>query len=141
MKKFLATAAFVLAACGLLQTPLALADNGYSHFDVSEILDLDAEDNDTASTTDIYENIQNDAQEKNTSVAAAIILRVINVLTLLIGTFAFITIMIGGVMMVTAGGDESKIDRSKGILLQAITGMIVAFLAYFITAFIQSFFY
>jgi hypothetical protein len=29
---------FVLAACGLLQTPLALADNGYSGFDVSDLI-------------------------------------------------------------------------------------------------------
>ena len=141
MKKFLATAAFVLAACRLLQTPLALAENGYSGFDVSEILDLDTEDNETSSTTTLYENILEDADEKNTSVAAAIILRIINVLTLLIGTFTFVTIMIGGVMMITAGGDEGKLDRAKGILLQSITGMCVAFLAYFITAFIQSFFY
>ena len=141
MKKFLATAAFVLAACGLLQTPLALAESGYSHFDVSEILDLDTEDNQPAAETTLYENILEDAKENNTSVAAAIILRIINVLTLLIGTFTFITIMIGGFMMVTAGGDESKIDRAKGILVQSILGMIVAFLAYFITAFVQSFFY
>lgn len=141
MKKILASVTFILATCGLLNSPLALADNGYSGFDVSEILDIDTDDNQTNSSTTIYENIQNDAKEQNISVVAAIILRVINVLTLLIGTFTFVTIMIGGFMMVTAAGDESKIDRAKSILNQSIVGTIIAFFAYFITAFIQSFFY
>lgn len=144
MKKFLATAAFILATCGILQTPLALADNGYSRFDVSEILDLDTEDNGANAETTLYENIIDDAKShdgQQISVPAAIILRVINILTLLIGTFAFVTIMIGGFMMISAGGDEGKIDRAKGILTQSIIGMVIAFLAYFITAFVQSFFY
>lgn len=144
MKKFLATAAFVLAACGILQTPLALADNGYSRFQVDEILDLDTEDNGANADTTFYETIIEDAKShdgQQISVPAAIILRVINILTLLIGTFAFVTIMIGGFMMISAGGDEGKIDRAKAILTQSILGMVIAFLAYFITAFVQSFFY
>lgn len=141
MKKFLATAAFVLAACGMLQTPLALADNGYSHFTVEEILDLDTEDNGANAETTFYETIKDDADEKQISVPAAIILRVINILTLLIGTFAFVTIMIGGFIMISSGGDTGKIDRGKAILTQSILGMVIAFLAYFITAFVQSFFY
>ncbi|MEK9159411.1 MAG: hypothetical protein AAB383_01640 [Patescibacteria group bacterium] len=141
MKKNLASLAFILTTCGLLHSPLALADNGYSGFDVSEILDIDTNDNGTNESTDIYENIQDDAKENNTSVAAALILRVINVLTLLIATFTFITIMIGGFMMVTAAGDESKIDRAKSILTQSVIGMVLAFFSYFIAALIQSFFY
>ena len=144
MKKILAAAAFVLAACGILQTPLALADNGYSHFDVSEILDLDTDDNGSDASTTIYENIIEDAKNhdgQKISVPAAIILRVINILSLLIGTFAFVTIMIGGFTLISAGGDESKIDRAKGIITQSIIGMVIAFLAYFIAAFVQSFFY
>ncbi|MFA6024293.1 MAG: hypothetical protein WC777_03710 [Candidatus Gracilibacteria bacterium] len=141
MKKIIASFVLFLASCGLLASPLALADNGYSGFDVKEILDLDAEDNQTNDSTEIYENITDEATERGVSVPAAIILRIINILTLLIGTVTFVVIMIGGFMMVTAGGDEGQVDKAKGILSQAIVGCLLAFFAYFITVFIQSFFY
>ncbi len=141
MKKFLVSLAIFFATL-TVAAPLVAADNGYSNFDVSEILDIDQTDADTeGQDTKLFENIIQDANEHNTSVAGAIILRVINLLSLLIGTFTFVTIMIGGFMMITAGGDESKIDNAKSILTQAIIGCVLAFLAYFITAFIQSFFY
>lgn len=142
MKKLLASAALFLASCGILSAPLAYAENGYSGFDVSEILDIDEDDAEIGGQdTKLWENIIEDADEHNTSVIGAIILRAINLLSLLVGTFTFVTILIGGIMMVTAGGDENKIDRAKNILVQSILGCALAFLAYFITAFVQSFFY
>ena len=140
MKKILVSLALVLGTLNLLSVPHVEA-NGYESFDVSNILDIDDDDNSTGQSTDLFENIINDAKEKNTSVVGAILLRAINLLSLLVGTFTFVMIMIGGFMMVTAGGDEGKIDKGKNILGQAITGCILAFLAYFITAFLQSFFY
>lgn len=142
MKKCFTLLLVILAAFGLFQTELVFADNGYSSFDVSDILDFDSDDAEAGgNSTDIFENIIKDADENNTSIVGAIILRAINLLSLLIGTFAFVTILIAGIMMITADGDENKIDRSKGILLQSILGTVLAFLAYFITAFVQSFFY
>jgi len=142
MKKIFASIALFLASCGLLSAPLALADNNYSSFDVSEILNINDGDTETnGQSIDLFENIIESAKEKNTSVAGAIILRAINLLSLLVGTFTFVVIMIGGLLMVTAGGDQNKIDRSKSILVQSILGLSLAFMAYFITAFIQSFFY
>lgn len=142
MKKIFLTLLVILAAFGLSQSPLALADNGYSGFDVSEILDFDTDDAESGgNSTDIFENIVKDADDNNTSIVGAIILRAINLLSLLVGTFTFVTILIGGLMMITANGDENKIDRSKGILVQSILGAVLAFAAYFITAFVQSFFY
>lgn len=141
MKKILVSLAIFFATFSLSASVVS-ADNGYSNFDVSEILDIDQNDAETGGQdTQLFENIIEDAQEHNTSVAGAIILRVINLLSLLIGTFTFVTIMIGGFMMITAGGDESKIDNAKAILTQSIVGCVIAFLAYFITAFVQSFFY
>lgn len=142
MKPIFLTLLVILAAFGLSQSPLALADNGYSSFDVSEILDFDSDDAEAGgNSTDLFENIIEDAEENNTSIVGAIILRAINLLSLLVGTFTFVTILISGFLLITADGDENKIDRAKGIILQSILGAVLAFLAYFITVFIQSFFY
>lgn len=143
MKKILVAFALILASLSLF-APSTLAESGYSNFDVSEILDIDPTSDDAETggqSTDIFESIRDEAEENNTSFVGAILLRAINVLSLLVGTFAFITIMIGGFMLVTAGGDTGKIDRAKGIFAPAIVGTVISFLAYFITAFVQSFFY
>lgn len=135
MKKILAT---LLLALSLTLNPaqLAWADSSDS-FNVFEILEVDTGED----TTEFSENIREEAGKKSTSPAGAIILRAINILSLLVGTFAFILILIGGFMMITAGGDESKVDRAKNLLTQAVTGTFLAFMAYFIVVFIQSFFY
>lgn len=112
----------------------------YDNFDVLNILDVD-EDEDASGSTDLNENITREASAKNTSVAGAVILRAINLLTLLVGTFSFVMILIGGIMFVTAGGEENRIDKAKAILNQAIVGTFLAFLAYFMVVFVQSFFY
>lgn len=112
----------------------------YDNFDVLNILDVD-EDEGASGSTDLNENITDEADKKNTSVAGAVILRAINLLTLLVGTFSFVMILVGGIMFVTAGGEENRIDKAKAILNQAVVGTILAFLAYFMVVFVQSFFY
>lgn len=131
----------LLFGLSTLFVPSALATE-YDSFNISEILEVsDTDSSNEDVSTGLFENIREEAEEKGTSVAGAIILRVINILTLLVGTFAFVTIMYGGFLLVTANGEESKIERGKGILIQAIMGLFLAFLAYFIVAFVQSFFY
>src|SRR3989338_1303884 len=140
MKKIFATLALMLGISGLL-VPAALATD-YGTFEISEILNVTDETDDNVDvSTGFWDSIQEDAEQKGTSRAGAEILRAINILTLLVGTFAFVVIMYGGFMLVTANGEESKIERGKCILLQAILGLFLAFLAYFIVSFVQSFFY
>ncbi|MCC7197563.1 hypothetical protein IT413_05215 [Candidatus Peregrinibacteria bacterium] len=71
----------------------------------------------------------------------AYIVRLINFLSMVIGSFAFVAIVIGGIMMVGSGGQEQAISRGKDIIKYAIMGMVVAFSAFFITSFVQSIFY
>lgn len=138
MRKFLAVLALIFC---LNSAPLTLASN-YDSFPVFEVLEVtDTTSDNVDNSTDLRENLEEEANTKNTSIAGAIILRAINILTLLIGTFAFVMIMYGGFMMVTAGGEESQVEKAKGILTQSIFGVVLAFLAYFIVAFVQSFFY
>ncbi len=146
MKKIFATFALFLSLSALfvpfINAPSVLAKTEYDGFDVEDILNVtDKESDNEDNSSSLWDNIKKESEAKGTSFAGAVILRVINILTLLVGTFAFVTIMYGGYMLVTANGEESKIERGKGILLQAIFGLFLAFLAYFIVAFVQSFFY
>jgi len=68
------------------------------------------------------------------------ILSVINYATGIIGTVAMIIFIIAGFMLVIAQGDQTKIDKAKEIIKYAIIGLIITFLSYVITIFVQSLF-
>ena len=153
-KKVLLSALFILTLWG--KSPMVFADDSTdttstdctydtstdtdSHFSVFNVLTVDECTNNSVGSSDLANEIKAKETESG-SVAAALILRIINILLLVIGTFAFVTIFYAGILLVTANGEESKIDKSKSILLQSITGVVVAFLAYYIVTFVQSFFY
>lgn len=115
------------------------ASKSSSSFNVREILTISDESG--TGEESINQTFIDKAEAEGTSVAELLILRVINILSLLIGTFAFVVIVIGGFTLVTAGGDETKIDRGKAIINQTIFGVVIAFLSYFIVTFIVSFLY
>jgi hypothetical protein len=70
-----------------------------------------------------------------------IIVTLINNLSLVIGSLAFLAIVIGGMMFLTSGGKEQQITKGKEIIKFAIIGLVIAFSAYFITSSVQSIFY
>ena len=72
---------------------------------------------------------------------ASLIVRVINFLSLSIGSVAFLAIIIGGIMLLASGGKETQVTKGKDIIRDAIIGLVVAFCAYFITSYVQSIFY
>lgn len=49
-----------------------------------------------------------------------------------LAALAILVIVIAGIMYITAGGDETRIDNAKKWLLYAIIGLIVSLLAYVI---------
>jgi hypothetical protein len=69
------------------------------------------------------------------------IVRLINVLSLMIGSVAFLAIVVGGFLMLTSGGKEQQITKGKDAIKYAVIGLVVAFSAYFITSYVQSTFY
>jgi hypothetical protein len=150
MKKLLTTLLLILtiALQNVMFLPLTSAatteDSGFESFDVGNILSnpsSDAEGENSSLLDSLQEKAEASSTDQIDSPLIAGILRVINIMMLLIGTFAFVTLFIGGIMMVTANGEEGKIDRSKAILTQSIFGLIIAFMSYFIVTFVQSFFY
>jgi hypothetical protein len=69
-----------------------------------------------------------------------IIIRLIEYLTRIIGTIAFILLVAGGFIFMTSQGSQPQIDKGKDIIKYAIIGLIVTFMAFIITLFIQSLF-
>jgi len=140
MKKLLITLLIGIAV--FMQNPssiLTASASDYSGFDVSEVLVVpDSTSGEESSILDSL-NSKVDTSGEVSSPLVAGILRVINILMLLIGTFAFVTLFYGGIMMMS--GEENQIDRAKTLITQAIMGLVVAFLSYFIVTFVQSFFY
>ena len=72
---------------------------------------------------------------------AFFIVRVINFLALTIGSLSFVSIVIGGFLMVVSAGKEAALTKGKDVIKYALIGLVVALSAYFITAFVQSTFY
>jgi len=54
----------------------------------------------------------------------------INYLFGIIGVIFLTIALIGGYLWMTAGGNEEKIGKAKGFIINGINGMIVIFLAY-----------
>lgn len=109
-----------------------------SSFNVLDIFSTDTESG-TGETTSA--TLVEEGEAIGESGLVALILRAINILTLVVGTFGFIFIIIAGVMLITAQGDQGKIDRAKGIIIQAIAGLFVVMFSYIIVTFVQSFLY
>lgn len=65
-----------------------------------------------------------------------IIGNLINVFLGLLGVVFLVLVIYGGFIWMTAGGDESKVERAKQTLIRAVIGLIITLSAYAITAFI-----
>lgn len=62
----------------------------------------------------------------------------INAVLSFLGLIFFALMIYAGMMWMTARGDESKIEKAKGIISAAIIGLVVVVGAYAITAFVTS---
>jgi tetrahydromethanopterin S-methyltransferase subunit G len=62
-----------------------------------------------------------------------IISNVIKVVLTFLGIIAIIMIIIGGLMWMTSGGNEDRVKKARGILVNAIIGLFIVLLAYVIT--------
>lgn len=69
------------------------------------------------------------------------IVTIINYLSLLLGSFAFLALVVGGIILVTSAGREHSTTRGKDIIKYAIMGLIITLGAYFITEYVRSIFY
>lgn len=97
--------------------------------EISEILDWGGETG---------EEIPEEVQEAQT--LSEIAQNVLNFLLSMVGILGIVMIVVGGVMYVTAAGDERRADTAKKIVLFSIVGVAVALTALIIVRTIASFF-
>ena len=55
---------------------------------------------------------------------------IVNYLFGILGVILLTVVLIGGYLWMTAGGNEEKVAKAKGFIINGINGMIVIFLAY-----------
>jgi hypothetical protein len=67
-----------------------------------------------------------------------IIQTVTNIVGALAGIAAVVMIVVAGIMLSTAGGDQGKITRARSMILGAVIGVVIVVLAWGITTFIIS---
>lgn len=61
---------------------------------------------------------------------------VLNSVYFMIGIAAVISIILGGIIYATSGGDPNGAKRGKDIILYAIIGLVVSLMAFVITGFV-----
>ena len=71
---------------------------------------------------------------------SSLALKVLNFLLSIIGVLAIIMLVIGGLIYLTAAGDENKAENGKKIVTYAVVGVSVALAALVITTQVASFF-
>ncbi|MFA7685388.1 MAG: pilin [Candidatus Gracilibacteria bacterium] len=69
-----------------------------------------------------------------------LIKRVIEYASYIIGSIAVILIMVAGFMFMASQGNQQKLDEAKEIFKYAAIGLVIVFMSYIITIFIQSIF-
>ena len=62
----------------------------------------------------------------------------LNVVYVVVGVIAVIFIIIGGINYMTSQGDPGKVKKAKDTVLYGIIGLIIALLAFAITAFVMN---
>ncbi len=67
-----------------------------------------------------------------------LILGLVNWVAWLVALVAVLFGLYSGVLFITAGGDEAKVEKAKNILLYAIVGIVVAILAFSIVSISRS---
>lgn len=78
--------------------------------------------------------------DRSSSNPESIIATVIQTLLSIIGVVFIIIIIYGGIIWMTAGGNEEKIDKAKDLVKRAVIGLIIVVSAYAISVFVVNVF-
>lgn len=62
--------------------------------------------------------------------------RIINGLLALVGVILLVLLIYGGILYMTAAGDDGRVAKAKGLMINAVIGLIVVILAYALAIFV-----
>ena len=68
----------------------------------------------------------------------ALLKRIINIFSVIVGVIAVIMIIVGGLKYITSGGESSNVSGAKNTIIYAIVGLIIVALSQFIVRFVLS---
>src|SRR5205814_2021880 len=58
-----------------------------------------------------------------------LLLRILNIALLAVGLVSVLFVVLGGYQYITAGGDEEKLKKGKGMIVNALIGLVIVLLA------------
>lgn len=90
------------------------------------------------SITDSLENAANTAGLKGETDIQKIVSRIIDVVLGLLGLIFLILILVGGFQWMTSAGEPEKIKKARGLLTNAVIGLLIISAFYAITQFVFS---
>lgn len=64
--------------------------------------------------------------------------KVIDLMVSLIGIFALLVFIVGAIFLITANGDDNKIQKGKGAMKYALVGIVFVMMSYTIVVLVQS---
>ncbi len=77
-------------------------------------------------------------QDQNVEDVRFQIARIINIVLSFLGIIAVVLIIFAGFQWMTAGGNEEQIKKAKGLLKNAVIGLVIILMAWSITYFIMT---
>jgi heme/copper-type cytochrome/quinol oxidase subunit 2 len=75
-------------------------------------------------------------QNVPTADADAVLSGILNSVYYMVGIAAVISLIVGGIMYATSGGDSNMVTKAKNIILYAVIGIVVTIMAFAITGFV-----
>ena len=79
-----------------------------------------------------------DCQDTNggTGTLNALLTKVINIFSAIVGVIAVIMIIVGGLQYITSGGDSGKVGKAKTTIIYALVGLVIVALSQLIVHFV-----
>jgi hypothetical protein len=92
----------------------------------------------TAGQVDAYKNDVDAKTTYDEAFVAQTVGDVIGIVLSFVGVLFLLLIIYGGISWMFSGGNEQKVQKAQGIIINAVIGLVIVFAAYFITDFIGS---
>ncbi len=109
-------------------------------FNVREWLDIDPASGSTDTQPQTYFETKCTVGKDAEGPIICFTLTILDFATQIIGSIALILIIISGFMLMLAQGNQQKLDEAKDIAKYAVIGLIITFMSYIITIFVQGLF-
>jgi hypothetical protein len=132
IKNKLAIAVLALGLLSPTAATLAVPATGFAQAEITNSVCTGANTLTVTSTPESCDNIEGGDEGSFN----ALLTKIINIISVIVGVVAVIMIIIGGFRYITSGGSPDKVTGAKNTILYGIIGLIVVALAQVIVRFV-----